>query len=186
LLELEDLRLLRFEPGLCLAEQEEGLAALLGALGVHAGRRDLAQVDHAVEARVVEQPAAVEVAEDAHVVGAVGEQRVPPALMRELDGLEPAAGLDRQLVVLAEQVQPEGVCRAEEAEAGRLEDVGGLEEPCGRGLLREPQGFVQEWDVEAHAVEGAEGVRGIEGLYKFLLQPRLVLRRAWRALVQPV
>jgi hypothetical protein len=143
---------------------------------VRARVRDRAQVDDAVEARVVEQPAPVQVAEDAHVVGAVREQRVPLALLRELDGLQAAAGLDGDLVVLAEQVQPEGVRGAEEAEAGRLEDVGGLEEPGGRGLLRELEGLVQEGDVEAHAVEGAEGRRGIEGRDELVPQPRLVLR----------
>jgi hypothetical protein len=48
------------------------------------------QVDDAMEALVVEEPAPVEVAEDAHVVGAVPEQRVPLPRVRELDGLEPA------------------------------------------------------------------------------------------------
>ncbi len=57
-------------------------------------------------------------------------------------------GLDGDLVVLAEEVEAKGVRGAEEAETGRLEDVGGLEEPGGRGLLREPQGRVQEGDVE--------------------------------------
>ena len=140
--------------------------------------RDRPQVDHAVDARVVEEPAPVEVAEDADVVGAVGEQRVPLALLRELDGLQPAAGLDGHLVVLAEQVEAEGVRRAEEAEAGGLEDVGGLEEPGGRRRFRELQGRVQERDVEAHAVEGAEGLCGIEGLDELVLEQRIALRLA--------
>ena len=64
--------------------------------------RDCAQVDDAVEARVVEQPAPVQVTENAHVVGAVRAQCVPLALLRELDGLDPAAGLDGDMVVLTE------------------------------------------------------------------------------------
>lgn len=145
---------------------------------VRARVRDRAQVDDAVEARVVEQAAAVEVAEDAHVVGAVGQQLVPLAGVRELDGLQAAAGLDGDVVVLAEQVQPERVRRAEEAEAGRLEDVGGLEEPGGGRLLRELQRRVQEGDVEAHAVEGAERLGGVEGLDELGPQQPLVLRLA--------
>ena len=154
------------------------MRALLSCLWfrrVRARVRDRAQVDDAVEARVVEQPSPVQVAEDAHVVGAVREQRVPPALLRELDRLEPAAGLDGDLVVLAEEIQSEGVRGPEEPEAGRLEDVGGLEEPgCGR-LRRELERRVQERDVEAHAVEGAERVRGVEGVDKLLPQQTLVV-----------
>ena len=62
------------------------------------------------------------------------------------------------LIVLAEQVEAEGVRRAEEAEARGFEHVGGLEEPGG-GRLGEFERRVQEGDVEAHAVEGAEGFR---------------------------
>ena len=154
------------------------LANLRGFRRVRARVRDRAQVDNAVEARVVEPPAPVQVAEDAHVVGAVREQRVPPALLRELDGLQAAAGLDGDLVVLAEEVESEGVRGPEEPEAGRLEDVGGLEEPGGGRLRREAQRRVQERDVEAHAVEGAERVGGVEGLDELRAQPRLALRLA--------
>ena len=104
------------------------------------------------------------------------KQRVPLARERELDGLQAAAGLDGDVVVLAEQVEPESVRRAEDAEAGGLEDVCRLEEPGGRRLLLELQGFVQEGDVEAHAVEGAERVRGVEGVYELLSQKAQVLR----------
>jgi len=44
--------------------------------------------------------------------------------------------------------------------------------------MREPQGRVQEGDVEAHAVEGAERVRGVEGLDELPFQEAHVLRLA--------
>jgi hypothetical protein len=160
----------------CLSPWFDALSLWL--LCVRARVRDRAQVDDAVEARVVEQPAPVQVAEDAHVVGAVREQRVPLALLRELDGLQAAAGLDGDLVVLAEQVEAEGVRGPEEAEAHGFEDVGRLQEPGGGRLRRELQRRVQEGDVEAHAVEGAEGVRCIEGRDELAPEPRLVLRLA--------
>jgi hypothetical protein len=69
---------------------------------------DLPKVDHVVEARVVEEPAPVQVTEDTDVVGAVAQELVPLMLLRELDGLEPTPGLDLHLVVLAEEVQSEG------------------------------------------------------------------------------
>jgi hypothetical protein len=80
--------------------------------------------------------------------------------------------------VLAEQVEAEGVRRAEEAEAGGFEYVGGLEEPAGGRLRRELERRVQERDVEAHAVEGAERLRLVEGAHKLGAQQRLVLRLA--------
>ena len=63
-----------------------GLLLVLMALSwrlfwrVRARVRDRAQVDDAVEARVVEQPAQVQVAEDTLLVLAVRSQRVPLAL----------------------------------------------------------------------------------------------------------
>jgi hypothetical protein len=57
-----------------------------------------------VEARVVEDSAAVQVAQDAHVVGAVPQQLLPLVLLRQFDGLESTTGLYRHLVVLAEQI----------------------------------------------------------------------------------
>ncbi len=135
-----------------------------------------AKINDVMEARVVQEPAPVQVAENADVVGAVREQRVKFPFVCQLDSLKAASGLDAHLVMLAQQIQAEGVRRTKEAQAGRLEDISGLEEPGSRCILREFESRVQEGNIEAHTVEGTERLRLVEGLYKLLPQLFLVLR----------
>ena len=139
---------------------------------VRARVRNGPEVDDAMEARVVQEAPPVEVAEDAHVVGAVRKQRVPLARERELDGLQAAAGLDGDVVVLAEQVEPESVRRAEDAEAGGLEDVCRLEEPGGRRLLLELQGFVQGMSKRTPLKAQSESAALKTSMSSFLRRPR--------------
>ncbi len=56
---------------------------------VRADVRYSAEVDDLVEARIVEQPASVEVAENANIVAAVAQHRVPIVILSKLDGLQP-------------------------------------------------------------------------------------------------
>jgi hypothetical protein len=125
--------------------------------------RDAPKVDRLEAARVAQLAAAVEVAEDAHVVGAVVAQLLPAPVGRHAHRLAARRGLYLHAVVLAEQVEAEGVPRAEDLEPARLEDVGRLQQPARDGRLRQPQRLVEEGHVEAHPVERAERLGAIEG-----------------------
>jgi len=85
------------------------------------------QVDWMEAAWVAELAAAVEVAEDAYVVGAVFAQLLPAPVGGHAHRLAARRGLHLHAVVLAEQVEAEGVPRAEDLEPTRLEDVGRLQ-----------------------------------------------------------
>ena len=93
------------------------------------------------------------------VLHAVLAQGVPLPGVGEVDGVEARARLGREAVVGEEAVQGEG---GVEGELDGLEDVEGLEGPGLDLCVREAPGGVEERDVEADAVEGAEARGGVQ------------------------
>ena len=130
------------------------------------------EVHALVGARVLQEALAVEVAEDGDVVGAVVAQRVEALLARHLDGLQAAAGLHGHAIVLAEEVELEGVLVQQ---ARGLEDVGHLEHPRRDLGARDVEGLHEEWQVEAHAVERAQARRVVEQVHHALQQHVVLL-----------
>jgi hypothetical protein len=68
--------------------------------------------------------------------------------------------------LLAEKIQSNSVSSAKNAKTSCLKYVGGLEQPSGACLLVEFERCVQEWNVEAYAVESTQRRSRVKSVYK--------------------